>query len=254
VEYYTAIRDAVADRAPSPVLVDALAGRSVALVNISRVGDGIEDARRAVALSREMEYPAGEALALQNLSLGMYYAGDLEDAVAWARKAERIDQAAIPGWIARRGTDFLTLALLESGDAAAAWRHGADGLAQARRAGDLRGQASFLGLFAIMDQQEGRIPEAAARLRESLEIAARTGDPLCRTDGAVRQPVNRRPEFPAATADRRKPCSRPKLARERTRRWERATPPRAFVVPSPCWPPSSSACWHPSLPSPRPSR
>ena len=179
VEYYTAVRDAVADRAPSPVLVDALAGRSVALVNISRVGDGIEDARRAVALSREMEYPAGEALALQNLSLGMYYAGDLEDAVAWARQAERIDQAAIPGWIARRGTDFLTLALLESGDAAAAWRHGADGLAQARRAGDLRGQASFLGLLAIMDQQEGRIPEAAARLRESLEFATRTGDPLC---------------------------------------------------------------------------
>jgi hypothetical protein len=43
------------------------------------------------ALARKMGYPAGEALALQNLSLGMYYAGDLEDAVAWARQAERID-------------------------------------------------------------------------------------------------------------------------------------------------------------------
>jgi DNA-binding CsgD family transcriptional regulator len=179
VEYYTAVRDAVAGRAPPPVLVDALAGRSAALVNISRVGDGIEDARRAVALAREMGYPAGEALALQNLSLGMYYAGDLEDAAAWARQADRIDQAAIPGWIARRGTDFLALTLLESGDVTAAWRHGSDGLAQARRAGDLRGQASFLGLMAIMDQHAGRIPEAAARLRESLEIATRTGDPLC---------------------------------------------------------------------------
>ena len=51
--YYTAVRDAVADREPSSVLVDALAGRSVALVNTDRVGDGIEDARRAVALARD---------------------------------------------------------------------------------------------------------------------------------------------------------------------------------------------------------
>jgi DNA-binding CsgD family transcriptional regulator len=70
------------------------------------------------------------------------------------------------------------LALLESGDVTAAWQHGADGLAQAQRAGDLRGQASFLGLMAIMDQRAGRIAEAGARLRESLEIATRMGDPL----------------------------------------------------------------------------
>ena len=46
------------------MLVDALAGRSAALVNIDRVGAGIEDARRAVALARDMGYLAGEALAL----------------------------------------------------------------------------------------------------------------------------------------------------------------------------------------------
>jgi DNA-binding CsgD family transcriptional regulator len=90
----------------------------------------------------------------------------------------RIDQAAIPGWIARRGTDFLVLALLESGDVTAAWQYGADGLAQAQQAGDLRGQASFLGLMAIMDQRAGRLPEAGARLRESLELATWMGDPL----------------------------------------------------------------------------
>ena len=118
--YFTAVRDAVAGREPSPVLVDALAGRSVALVNIDRVPEGIEDARRAVALARELGYPAGEALALANLSLGAYYAGDLEDAVAWARQAQRIDPAGIPGWIARRCNDFLMLVLLEAGDRSSA--------------------------------------------------------------------------------------------------------------------------------------
>ena len=120
IGYFTAVRDAVADREPSPVLVDALAGRSAALVNINRIPEGIQDARRAVALAREMGYPAGEALALANLSLGAYYAGDLEDALACARQAQQIDLAVIPGWIARRCNDFLILVLLETGDLSSA--------------------------------------------------------------------------------------------------------------------------------------
>ena len=176
--YFTAVRDAVAGRDPSPVLVDALAGRSVALVNIDHVPEGIEDARRAVALARELGYPAGEALALANLSLGAYYAGDLADAVAWARQTQRIDPAGIPGWIARRCNDFLVLVLLETGDVSAAWQYCADGLAQARQAGDLSSQVSCLGRMADMDQLAGRIPEAGEHLRESLEITTRMGDPL----------------------------------------------------------------------------
>jgi predicted ATPase/DNA-binding CsgD family transcriptional regulator len=177
VGYFTAACDAAADREPSPVLVDALAGRSAALVNINRVGEGVEDARRAVDLARYMGYPAGEALASQNLSLGAYYAGDLEEALAWAQRAQPIGAAGIPGWIARRGIYFLMLVLAEI-DVAAAWQCGADGLAQARQAGDLHSQASCLGLMADLDRLAGRIPEAAAHLRESLEIASRMGDPL----------------------------------------------------------------------------
>jgi predicted ATPase len=94
--YYTAVCDAVADREPSPVLADALAGRSVVLMNTGSIVEGIEDARRAVALAREIGYPAGETLALANLSQGAYYAGDMQDAVAWARQAQRIDPAGIP--------------------------------------------------------------------------------------------------------------------------------------------------------------
>jgi predicted ATPase/DNA-binding CsgD family transcriptional regulator len=176
--YFTAVRDAMAGRAPSPVLVDALAGRSVALVNIDHVPEGIENARRALAWAKELGYPAGEALALANLSLGAYYAGDLADAVAWARQTQRIDLAGIPGWIARRCNDFLILVLLQAGDVSAAWQCCADGLAQARQAGDLSSQASCLGRMADMDQLAGRIPEAGEHLRESLEVITQMGDPL----------------------------------------------------------------------------
>ena len=160
------------------MLADALAGRSAALVNIGRVPEGIEDARRAVALARELGYPAGEALALANLSLGAYYAGDMEDAVAWARQAQQIDPAGIPGWIARRCNDFLI---------AGPDRNRRDGfrLAMLRGragpgpAGRRPGQSGILPwLMADLDQQAGRIPEARAHLRESLELATRIGDPL----------------------------------------------------------------------------
>ncbi len=178
LDYFTAVRDAAATRKPSPMLVDALAGRSVALLNIDRIPEGIEDARRAVALARETGYPAGEALALANLSLGAYYAGDLEDALARGRQAQQIDRAAIPGWIARRCNDFLIMVLLEIGDLSLAQRCCADGLAQAQQAGDPHGQALCLGLLADMDRQAGRFLEAGAHLRESLDLATRIGDPL----------------------------------------------------------------------------
>jgi predicted ATPase/DNA-binding CsgD family transcriptional regulator len=178
VGYFTAIRDAVAGRGLSPVMADALGGRSVALVNIDRVPEGIEDARRAVTMARELDYRAGEALALANLSLGAYYIGDLADSVAWARQAQRVDPAGIPGWIARRCNDFLALVLLEAGDVSSAWQCCVDGLAQARQAGDLHSQASCLGRMADMDQLAGRITEAGAHLRESLGVITRMGDPL----------------------------------------------------------------------------
>jgi predicted ATPase/DNA-binding CsgD family transcriptional regulator len=176
--YFTAVRDAAAGREPPPVLVDALAGRSVALVNIDRVPEGIEDARRAVALARETGYLAGEALALADLSLAAYYAGDLDDALVWAREARQIDPAGIPGWIGRRCNDFLILVLLQTHDLSSARQCCEDGLAQARQAGDPHGQAFCLGLMADMDQQAGLIPEAGGHLRESLELATLTGNPL----------------------------------------------------------------------------
>jgi predicted ATPase/DNA-binding CsgD family transcriptional regulator len=174
---FTAVCDAVAGREPSPVLVDALAGRSFVLLGTNRVAEGIEDARRAVALACKIGHPAGEALALTNLGAGAYYTGNLADAMAWAREVQRIDPAGIPGWIARLSNDQLMLALLDSGDVSSAWQRGVDGLVLARRAGDLVILAYCLGHMAHMDQRARRISEGWVHLRESIEIATRVGHP-----------------------------------------------------------------------------
>jgi DNA-binding CsgD family transcriptional regulator len=166
------------DQEASPVLVDALAGRAYLLVATNCVGEGTEDAHRAVALARKIGHPAGEAVAWQALSMGAYYAGDLADAVACARQAQRIDPAGLPGWIARLSNDHLMVALLASGDVSSAWQRCADGLVLARHAGDLVSQTYCLGHLAYMDWLAGRIPEGWAHLRESTQIAARVGHPL----------------------------------------------------------------------------
>ena len=69
----------------------------------------------------------------------------------------------------------MTTVLTEAGDLAAAERSCAAGLARSRDAGDLRNLASLLTQMAILDLQAGRVEDAAAHLREALQIAARTG-------------------------------------------------------------------------------
>ena len=176
--HFTTVRDAVADRGPSPSLVDALTGRSSALRNLDRIPEAAEDGRRALAAAREIGYPAGEARALAALGLAASYAGDLENALAWARQAQRIDLASIPGSAARRCSLFLTGVLLEADEVAAAQRSCADGLAWARQAGDLHSQADFLDLAVHLGRKMGHLSEAGAHLREELEIATRIGDRL----------------------------------------------------------------------------
>jgi len=178
VAEFTAICDAVADREPSPVLVDALAGRAYQLVATNCVGEGTEDARRAAALASKIGHPAGEARAWQALCFGAAVTGDLTGAVACARRAQQIDPASVPGWIARYSNQHLVAAVLNSGDVSAARQPCADGLVLAQQAGDLASQTYCLYAMAEMDWRAGRIPEGWAHLRESTQIAARVGDPL----------------------------------------------------------------------------
>ena len=172
--HFTAVRDAVAGRPPSRALTAALAGRAGILRLMGRTAEAAGDARRALALAREIGDPAGEFLALADLSLDAHYAGDHDEAVRLARQAGQIT-AGIPGTLARGRSAVLTIVLADAGDLAEAERVGAAGLARARDAGDLWNQALLLPRIVDLDLRAGRTGDAAAHLREGLRLAVRTG-------------------------------------------------------------------------------
>ena len=170
---YTAVRDALAAGAPSPLLIDALCGRAESLVFLGRIPEGVDEARRALALTQEIGYLAGEAYALLVLSMAAFCAGDPEGAVPWARQSCQIDSATITGRLARRCRNALTTELTYSGELAAARSNCADALVLARQAGDLEAEAFCLDLMTELEMREARIPQARATLREALELATR---------------------------------------------------------------------------------
>ncbi len=173
LDHFNAVRDAGADRAPSPVLADCLAGRCVALANLGRTAEAVEEGQRALAVARQLRYPAGEALALTNLAITTYYVGEISDALAWARQAQRIDRESIPGGIARVCDNIMALVLIAAGEFAAAERCCAEALDGCREAGDLQTQAALLTLLAHLDLDAGRLTGAAAHLQESVQVALR---------------------------------------------------------------------------------
>ncbi len=156
------------------MLAECLGGRSVALSNMGQIAEAIEDGRRAVAAARQAGDPAAEAFALVNLSVGIRYAGDLDRSVQLARQAQQIT-GDIPGWMARTCATTLTTVLADAGDLAAAVQVGAAGLAQSREAGDTWNQAALAIRLAYPELQAGRLADAAAHLREGLQIVMRAG-------------------------------------------------------------------------------
>ena len=57
LRHFTAVRDAIGDRGPFPLLARCLSGRSATLLTMGRIAEAADDARRAVALAREGDYP-----------------------------------------------------------------------------------------------------------------------------------------------------------------------------------------------------
>ena len=173
LDHFTELRDVVADRGESRALADALTGRAGALANMGRFAEAAGDARRSLAMTREVGYPAGEALALVNLAAPVYESGDYHSAVQLAREAAQLT-AEVPGSIARTSS-WLLADILTDDDPAAAGRVCAAGLIQSRDTGDLFNLAPLLVRMALLDVRAGRADDAADHLHEGLQIALRAG-------------------------------------------------------------------------------
>jgi len=173
--HFTAARDAAQGQGPTRALADALAGRSTTLLNMGLPAEGAEDGRRSLAMARELGYPAGEAIALGMLAIAAWNDGDAGRAVQLIRQQEQIT-ADLSGSILRGGSTVMTAALAGTGDLAAARTACAAALARCQDAGDLDNQPALLATMADLDLQAGRTHDAAAHLREALQIALRTGN------------------------------------------------------------------------------
>jgi len=178
LRHFTAVRDAATSRGPLlgpvPVLARCLSGRSATLLTMGRIAEAAEDARRAVALTREGDDPLGETLARAALALVACAAGDRVGAVQLARRAEQI-MAGLHGPMARVCAHILTTVLITAGDLAAAERVCGPALAGAREAGDLWSLGNLLEKMVVLDLYSGHYEDAAAHLREGLQTALRTG-------------------------------------------------------------------------------
>ncbi len=174
LRHFTAVRDAIGDSGPFPLLARSLSSRSATLLTMGRIAEASDDARRAVALAREGDEPVIEALALAALGLVACVAGDRVGAVQLARQAKQIT-AGLHGRLVRVCGHILTTVLIDVGDLAAAERVCAAALAGARDAGDLWSLGNLLEKMVVLDLSSGRFEDAAAHLREGLQIALRTG-------------------------------------------------------------------------------
>jgi predicted ATPase/DNA-binding CsgD family transcriptional regulator len=172
--HWTAARDAMQGRGPSRLLADVLTSRSLALLNTGQFAEGTEEGRRALAMARDLGDPAAEAMALEVLGIAAWYRGDHDGAIELLRRQQQIT-AAVPVLI-RSGSANLTRALIEAGDLAAAESECPAALARSRDAGDVTNLATLLTIMAEVDVRAGRCQDAAAHLREGLQVAMRTGD------------------------------------------------------------------------------
>ena len=175
LDHFTAVRDAIERQGASPVLVDALLGRSVYLLNMGRVPEGQQEAHDVLAMARGLGYPAGEMVALTALGVAARYLGDIEQALEWHRQASQIDPAQVPGRRARECTVPWVVTLAAAGQMTAARRSCADGLARARAASDLSNLVICLSVAADLDVRAGHVAEAGQYLAEAIELCLGNG-------------------------------------------------------------------------------
>jgi DNA-binding CsgD family transcriptional regulator len=174
LEHSTALVDAAAGRGPCRALADGLARRVMALATLGRAAEAAGDARRALAVAREMRDRTAELYALGVSAAAVRSGGDLETAVQFARQAAQITDG-VPGSHVRWAGYILTGTLIAAGDLAAAGEACTAALARSRDAGHVTNQWALLPWMASVDVHAGRVQDAAAHLREGLQGALRAG-------------------------------------------------------------------------------
>jgi DNA-binding CsgD family transcriptional regulator len=174
LEQSSALVDAAASRGSCLALADGLTARAIALVNMGRAAEAAGDARRALAVARESRDRARELFALGVLAFAARGSDDLDHAVQFARQAAKITDG-VPGWLVRWSGYVLTGTLVMAGDMAAAYEVCGPALARSRDVGDVTDQWFLLSWMVILDLHAGRAQDAAAHLREGLQISLRTG-------------------------------------------------------------------------------
>ncbi len=180
LEHFTAVRDALerADGSLSPagpvLLALALSGRSGTQLHLGRIAEAAEDGRQSLAQARQTGSQGLEAMALACLSSAAWHDGDRDRAVQLARQARHIpDEFA--GTLYRALGQIVTMALAEGGDLAGAEQACAAAVAASRDVGDLTNLSVQLWTMVILDLRAGRAGDAAAHLREQLQITTQTG-------------------------------------------------------------------------------
>jgi predicted ATPase/DNA-binding CsgD family transcriptional regulator len=174
--HFTAVRDATGDRGPSRVLAGALAGRSSVFLNLGRIAEGAEEGRRSLAMARDLGYLAGQGIALLMLARAASDSGDHDGAVQLIRQQQLM--TGMPAWVTLQGSIIMTGALIDAGDLQAAESACAEALAGCRDTGNMVELPLLSMMMADLDVQAGRAQDAAAHLREGLQVAMRAGDVL----------------------------------------------------------------------------
>jgi predicted ATPase/DNA-binding CsgD family transcriptional regulator len=180
LEHFTAVRDALQDpgraaTAGGPVLLAmCLSARASALARMGRVAEAVQDARRTLDLARQTGLGGLEAMGLGCLSVAVWKDGDREGALRLARQAQQIADE-YSGGLDRGLSQIVTGVLIEAGDLAAAERICTAALASCREVGDQGNLCAALWCMTNLDLRGGRTDEAAAHLRELLQIATQAG-------------------------------------------------------------------------------